>query len=157
VGRPITSLVIVSFTHPSFLSPQVLAASGLVKRDLFSLPNPIAVITTDGADPRQTTVFKRTLTPYWNETFELFRTLSPLLLCHPLILPSAPSEILPKSRLKSLINANTSETTRVAWDLCPSKLGTYLILLRSATVSSSFPHLFVQFHLICMFYSHPEP
>ncbi|KAH9989537.1 hypothetical protein BJV77DRAFT_1016981 [Russula vinacea] len=49
----------------------VLAASGLVKRDLFSLPNPIAVITTDGADPRQTTVFKRTLTPYWNETFEL--------------------------------------------------------------------------------------
>jgi Ca2+-dependent lipid-binding protein len=52
--------------------PQVLAASGLVKRDLFSLPNPFAVITTDGSDLRQTTVFKRTLTPYWNETFELF-------------------------------------------------------------------------------------
>ncbi|KAF8469823.1 HECT-domain-containing protein [Russula ochroleuca] len=49
----------------------VLAASGLVKRDLFSLPNPFAVITTDGSDLRQTTVFKRTLTPYWNETFEL--------------------------------------------------------------------------------------
>ena len=43
-------------------SPQVLAASGLVKRDLFSLPNPFAVITTDGSDHRQTTVFKRTLT-----------------------------------------------------------------------------------------------
>ncbi|KAH9954579.1 hypothetical protein BC827DRAFT_1379414 [Russula dissimulans] len=49
----------------------VLAASGLVKRDLFTLPNPFAVITTDGSDFRQTTVFKRTLTPYWNETFEL--------------------------------------------------------------------------------------
>ena len=67
--------------------PQVLAASGLVKRDLFSLPNPFAVITTDGTDLRQTTVFKRTLTPYWNETFELFRALSPLLLYHPLIPP----------------------------------------------------------------------
>ena len=71
----------------SHSSPKVLAASGLVKRDLFSLPNPFAVITTDGSDLRQTTVFKRTLTPYWNETFELFRALSPLLLYHPLILP----------------------------------------------------------------------
>ena len=36
------------------------------------------MITIEGADPRQTTVFKRTSTgliPYWNETFELFRTL----------------------------------------------------------------------------------
>ncbi|KAI9508971.1 hypothetical protein F5148DRAFT_822211 [Russula earlei] len=49
----------------------VLAASGLVKRDIFSLPNPFVVITTDGSDLRQTTVFKKTLTPYWNETFEL--------------------------------------------------------------------------------------
>ncbi|KAI0294622.1 hypothetical protein B0F90DRAFT_1890995, partial [Multifurca ochricompacta] len=48
----------------------VLAASGLVKRDLFSLPSPFAVITTDGSDLRQTAIFKRTLTPYWNETFE---------------------------------------------------------------------------------------
>lgn len=99
------------------------------------------MITTDGSDLRQTTVFKRTLTPYWNETFELFRALSRLLLCHSLILPSAPSEILPKSKFKSLINANSSETTRVAWDLCQSKLGTYLTLPRSATVSSSFPYI----------------
>src|SRR6266581_7044154 len=61
------------FTHPSSPSPQVLAASGLVKRDLFSLPNPFAVITTDGADLRQTTVFKKALTSYWNETFDLLR------------------------------------------------------------------------------------
>ncbi|KAI0258231.1 C2 domain-containing protein, partial [Gloeopeniophorella convolvens] len=46
-------------------------ASDLVKRDLFSLFNPFAVVTTDGADLRQTAIFKRTLTPYWNETFEL--------------------------------------------------------------------------------------
>ena len=65
--------ILLTHTSPPL---QVLAASGLVKRDLFSLPNPFAVITTDGTDLRQTTVFKRTLTPYWNETFELLRALS---------------------------------------------------------------------------------
>src|SRR5712692_7481249 len=87
-GTPSNHLTPTRLRHSSTsLSPQVLAASGLVKRDLFSLPNPFAVITTDGSDLRQTTVFKRTLTPYWNETFELFRAFSPFLLCHPLILP----------------------------------------------------------------------
>ncbi len=52
---------------------QVLAANGLVKRDLFSLPNPFAVITTDGSDLRQTAIFKKALTSYWNETFDLLR------------------------------------------------------------------------------------
>ncbi|KAF8257645.1 E3 ubiquitin-protein ligase NEDD4 [Lactarius quietus] len=51
----------------------VLAANGLVKRDIFSLPNPFAVITTDGADIRQTAIVKKTLTPYWNEPFDLLR------------------------------------------------------------------------------------
>ncbi|KAI0030488.1 hypothetical protein K488DRAFT_54121, partial [Vararia minispora EC-137] len=50
----------------------VLAASGLVKRDLFSLPNPFVLITVDSApEPRQTAVLKKTLTPYWNESFDL--------------------------------------------------------------------------------------
>lgn len=116
-GRPITSPLIVSLTHPL----KVLAASGLVKRDLFSLPNPFAVITTDGTDLRQTTVFKRTLTPYWNETFELFECLissSPLPSTHPSLAPSA---ILPNSKFKSSINANSSETTRAALELSQSK------------------------------------
>ncbi|KAI9454451.1 HECT-domain-containing protein [Lactarius psammicola] len=59
----------VSF--PPLPSNPVLAANSLVKRDLFSLPNPFAVITTDGSDLRQTAIVKRTLTPYWNETFDL--------------------------------------------------------------------------------------
>ncbi|KAH8990413.1 hypothetical protein EDB86DRAFT_3191456 [Lactarius hatsudake] len=42
----------------------VLTANGLVKRDLFSLPNPFAVVTTDGSDLRQTAIFKKALTPY---------------------------------------------------------------------------------------------
>ncbi|VDB98127.1 unnamed protein product [Peniophora sp. CBMAI 1063] len=50
----------------------VLAASGLVKRDLFSLPNPFAIITVDGSpDPKQTAILKKTLTPYWNESFDI--------------------------------------------------------------------------------------
>jgi C2 domain len=49
----------------------VIAANGLVKRDLFTLPNPFAVITVDGAQIQQTSVFKKTLTPLWNESFEL--------------------------------------------------------------------------------------
>ncbi|KAH8977835.1 HECT-domain-containing protein [Lactarius akahatsu] len=55
--------------HPIRLT--VLAANGLVKRDLFSLPNPFAVVTTDGSDLRQTAIFKKALTPYWNETFDI--------------------------------------------------------------------------------------
>ena len=45
------------------------------------------MVTTDGSDLRQTTVFKRTLTPYWNETFELFvpYLLSSSLPTHPLL------------------------------------------------------------------------
>jgi E3 ubiquitin-protein ligase NEDD4 len=52
---------------------QVLAVNSLVKRDIFSLPNPFAVITIDGSDLRQTAVVKKTLTPYWNETFDMLR------------------------------------------------------------------------------------
>ena len=54
-------------------SISVLAANGLVKRDIFSLPNPFLVITTDDSDLHQTATVKKTLTPYWNETFELLR------------------------------------------------------------------------------------
>ncbi|KAI0049149.1 HECT-domain-containing protein [Auriscalpium vulgare] len=50
----------------------ILAASGLVKRDLFSLPSPFAVITLDDDSKlSQTAIMKKTLTPYWNETFDI--------------------------------------------------------------------------------------
>ncbi|KAN0132207.1 hypothetical protein V8E53_009973, partial [Lactarius tabidus] len=49
----------------------VLAANGLVKRDIFSLPNPFVIITIDGSDLRQSAIVKKTFTPYWNEPFDL--------------------------------------------------------------------------------------
>ncbi|ORY96177.1 hypothetical protein BCR43DRAFT_491214 [Syncephalastrum racemosum] len=50
----------------------VIAADGLVKKDLFfKLPDPFAVVTVDGEQTHTTTVMKKTLNPYWNETFDL--------------------------------------------------------------------------------------
>ncbi|KAL3896134.1 MAG: hypothetical protein SGCHY_004276, partial [Lobulomycetales sp.] len=49
----------------------VVAADGLYKRELFRLPDPFAVITIDGAQTKSTSVIKKTLNPYWNESFDL--------------------------------------------------------------------------------------
>ncbi|KAJ2346954.1 hypothetical protein GGH91_002022 [Coemansia sp. RSA 2671] len=50
---------------------QVLAADNLYKRELFRLPDPFVVLTVDGAQTQTTKALKRTLSPYWNETFEV--------------------------------------------------------------------------------------
>ncbi|PVH73234.1 hypothetical protein DL98DRAFT_431737 [Cadophora sp. DSE1049] len=52
----------------------IIAADGLYKRDLFSFPNPFAVATIGGEQTKCTTVIKRTLNPYWNESFDLRAT-----------------------------------------------------------------------------------
>ncbi|KAF8162997.1 hypothetical protein B0H34DRAFT_303508 [Crassisporium funariophilum] len=49
----------------------VVAADGLSKRDVFRLPDPFAVITVDGEQTNTTSVIKKTLNPYWNESFEI--------------------------------------------------------------------------------------
>ncbi|KAG1048564.1 hypothetical protein G6F43_009055 [Rhizopus delemar] len=50
----------------------VIAADGLIKKDLFfKLPDPFAVVTVDGEQTHTTTVMKKTLNPYWNESFDL--------------------------------------------------------------------------------------
>lgn len=70
----------------------VIAADGLIKKDLFfKMPDPfgkflflfllfhciiinfykIAVVTVDGEQTHTTTVMKKTLNPYWNESFDL--------------------------------------------------------------------------------------
>ncbi|KAK4510312.1 uncharacterized protein ATC70_004742 [Mucor velutinosus] len=50
----------------------VIAADGLVKKDLFfKMPDPFAVVTVDGEQTHTTTVMKKTLNPYWNESFDL--------------------------------------------------------------------------------------
>ncbi|CAO3616607.1 unnamed protein product [Cunninghamella blakesleeana] len=49
----------------------VIAADGLSKKDLFKFPDPFAVLTVDGEQTHTTTVMKKTLNPYWNESFDL--------------------------------------------------------------------------------------
>ncbi|VDB99942.1 unnamed protein product [Peniophora sp. CBMAI 1063] len=49
----------------------VVAADGLSKRDVFRLPDPFAVITVDAEQTITTSVIKKTLNPYWNESFDI--------------------------------------------------------------------------------------
>ena len=63
----------------------VIAADGLTKRDVFrtfildckstnfvGFPDPFAVLTVDGEQTKTTSVIKRTLNPYWNESFDVY-------------------------------------------------------------------------------------
>ncbi|KAG0376130.1 hypothetical protein BGX24_008240 [Mortierella sp. AD032] len=56
------------------LTNVVIAADGLYKRDVFRLPDPFAVVTVDGDQTHTTTVMKKTLNPYWNESFNVLVT-----------------------------------------------------------------------------------
>ncbi|KAJ1962566.1 hypothetical protein IWQ62_003485 [Dispira parvispora] len=47
----------------------VISAENLVKRDVFSYPNPFAVLTVDGEQTHTTSSAKRTLSPTWNQAF----------------------------------------------------------------------------------------
>lgn len=57
----------------------VVAADGLTKvrgaphlqRDVFRLPDPFAIVTVDGEQTHTTSVIKKTLNPYWNDSFEI--------------------------------------------------------------------------------------
>ncbi|OBA20930.1 HECT-domain-containing protein [Metschnikowia bicuspidata var. bicuspidata NRRL YB-4993] len=53
------------------VSVKVVAAESLYKRDVFRQPDPFAVITVDGLQTKTTKTAKKTLNPYWNETFSL--------------------------------------------------------------------------------------
>lgn len=48
----------------------IIAADGLYKRDVFRFPDPFAVATINGEQTKTTSVSKRTLNPYWNESFD---------------------------------------------------------------------------------------
>ncbi|KAJ3375850.1 hypothetical protein GGF31_003055 [Allomyces arbusculus] len=49
----------------------VIAADGLYKRDAVRLPYPFATVTVDGVQQSTTAIIRRTLNPYWNESFEI--------------------------------------------------------------------------------------
>ncbi|KIJ62633.1 hypothetical protein HYDPIDRAFT_176429 [Hydnomerulius pinastri MD-312] len=49
----------------------VLAANSLVKREVFSLPDPFAVVSVDGDQTYTTNTTKRTLSPAWNQHFDI--------------------------------------------------------------------------------------
>ncbi|KAH7889762.1 hypothetical protein F5I97DRAFT_1924285 [Phlebopus sp. FC_14] len=57
--------------HLKKIRVTVVAADGLSKRDVFRLPDPFAVITVDAEQTHTTSVIKKTLNPYWNESFDI--------------------------------------------------------------------------------------
>ena len=52
------------------ISVKLVAAESLYKRDVFRSPDPFAVLTIDGYQTKSTSAAKKTLNPYWNETFK---------------------------------------------------------------------------------------
>lgn len=56
-------------TRNTPINVKVVAAESLYKRDVFRQPDPFAVITVDGSQTKTTKTAKKTLNPYWNESF----------------------------------------------------------------------------------------
>mmetsp|Transcript_6730 Transcript_6730/g.6637 ORF Transcript_6730/g.6637 Transcript_6730/m.6637 type:complete len:782 (+) Transcript_6730:229-2574(+) len=56
-------------TRTTPVNVKVLASESLYKRDVFRQPDPFAVITVDGSQTKTTKTAKKTLNPYWNESF----------------------------------------------------------------------------------------
>ncbi|KAF8248295.1 HECT-domain-containing protein [Wilcoxina mikolae CBS 423.85] len=56
---------------PTTFGSKVIAADGLYKRDILRFPDPFAVVTVDGEQTQTTSVIRKTLNPYWNESFDI--------------------------------------------------------------------------------------
>lgn len=66
-----------------------MGADGLFKREVFSTPDPFAIVTVDGEQTHNTQPAKKTVTPYWGEEFQL---------CVPALLLARPSRSLMTAR-----------------------------------------------------------
>lgn len=53
----------------SKITVKLVAAESLYKRDVFRSPDPFSVLTIDGSQTKSTAAARKTLNPYWNETF----------------------------------------------------------------------------------------
>ncbi|KAH8101291.1 ubiquitin-protein ligase [Cristinia sonorae] len=60
-----------SSASPKTIRIKIVSADGLVKRDMFRLPDPFAMITVDGTQTQTTAVTRKTLKPHWNESFDI--------------------------------------------------------------------------------------
>ena len=47
-------------------------SNGNVSDVALGFPDPFAVLTVDGEQTKTTTVIKKTLNPYWNESFDVY-------------------------------------------------------------------------------------
>ena len=66
-------LIITLFSTNNFISPPVVCAKGLAKREFFRLPDVFAKIIVDGSGQHYTTkTVKGTLDPKWNDHFDLY-------------------------------------------------------------------------------------
>jgi hypothetical protein len=94
---------------------KVVAADGLSKRDVFRLPDPFAVITVDAEQTHTTSVIKKTLNPYWNESFDMFVPVHFFVGFFANWRISARLKIRPSSRCRSLISVNSRDGTKDFW------------------------------------------
>jgi hypothetical protein len=62
------------YTEPNEI--KVIGAVNLIKRDLLSFPDPVAVITVDGEQIATSATVRRILSPAWNESFDLYVSIS---------------------------------------------------------------------------------
>lgn len=62
-------MVRASRSYNNKINVKVVAAESLYKRDVFRQPDPFAVITVDGSQTKTTKTAKKTVNPYWNESF----------------------------------------------------------------------------------------
>ncbi|KAH9480424.1 putative E3 ubiquitin-protein ligase hulA [Psilocybe cubensis] len=54
-----------------FIKVTLHGATGLVKRELLSFPDPFAVLTVDGEQTSTTAIARRTISPVWGEAFDV--------------------------------------------------------------------------------------
>ncbi|WFD21238.1 HECT-type E3 ubiquitin transferase [Malassezia caprae] len=52
-------------------SSRYVTALSDTQRDVFRLPDPFAIVTVDGEQTHTTSVIKKTLNPYWNDSFDI--------------------------------------------------------------------------------------